>query len=149
MKAQRIVRCLIFPFVSVFFIIVLDQLYVFQFLYPVVKYSRPDQKLNREGEFSVVVSTYDRDKKLIINTAHWLTCPHVKDVHVIWHNPKRAPVLDGLDPRVQVHQQSTDRITNRFRLPSSVTTDAIFSVDDDVAIDCRLIISCRELLFKL
>jgi hypothetical protein len=99
---------------------------------------------NGEPSYTVVVSTFKRDEPMVKNVGHWLTCPYVKNVQVIWHDPVRAPpawmeAMFAAEPRVQIVRQKTNRLSNRFRIDDAAAADALFTVDDDVHIDCRLV----------
>eukprot|EP01048_Picozoa_sp_COSAG05_P034439 COSAG05_NODE_14395_length_398_cov_0.652174_1_plen_106_part_01 len=41
--------------------------------------------------YTVVISTFNRDKELLRNTEHWLSCDGVQDVQIVWHDPHRVP----------------------------------------------------------
>ena len=56
--------------------------------------------------YTVAISTFARDSLLPDSVYSFLTCPHVRDVQVIWHDPNR-PVPAWLNanlthPRIQV-----------------------------------------------
>jgi hypothetical protein len=100
--------------------------------------------------YTVVLSTFARDELLVQNIQHWQSCPHVDQVQVIWHDPKRIPppsVVDAvkLDSRVKLLLQSEDRLTNRFRIDFGTASDALLTVDDDVTIDCRAATAAFEI----
>lgn len=82
---------------------------------------------------------------LDITLQHWRSCPHVQQMHIVWHNPS-VPLPQHLlsaAPNLQVRHYPDNKLTYRFKVPPSsslahFTTAAIFSVDDDQALDCRL-----------
>ena len=39
--------------------------------------------------YTIVVSTYHRDDKLAMHLEHWLSCPALYQVQVVWHDPTR------------------------------------------------------------
>jgi len=102
------------------------------------------QEASKQQGFTIVVSTFRRDASLVENVGHWLTCGAVvQGVQIIWHDPDRRPppavVRLEADPRVRIVRQRSNRLTNRYRIDFDAAADAVFSVDDDVAIDCRLL----------
>mmetsp|Transcript_15227 Transcript_15227/g.17246 ORF Transcript_15227/g.17246 Transcript_15227/m.17246 type:complete len:488 (+) Transcript_15227:246-1709(+) len=110
----------------------------------------PDEealKIQKE-KYTIVVSTYNRDNELIKNVDHWLSCPHVHEVQIVWHNPLRdlPDLLVDVEkehncstPRLVIRKQKEDQLSNRFRTPAKAfATDAVFNIDDDAVLDCRL-----------
>jgi len=108
-----------------------------------------------DDSYTIVISTYHRDVELTKNIEHWLSCPRVHQVQVVWHNPERQviPRLKDMENEYTVYSnnkeiilrklvirhQVTNLLTNRFRVPTGgFDTQAVFNVDDDLVIDCGL-----------
>mmetsp|Transcript_4048 Transcript_4048/g.4698 ORF Transcript_4048/g.4698 Transcript_4048/m.4698 type:complete len:475 (+) Transcript_4048:329-1753(+) len=113
--------------------------------------SKEETKKIAKDRYTIVVSTYSRDNELIKNVDHWLSCPALHEVHVIWHNPNRdvPELLLNVEkenacatPRLKIRKQTQDMLSNRFRTPKDgFATEAVFNIDDDAVIDCRLMTS--------
>jgi len=101
--------------------------------------------------YTIVVSTYNRDDPLIKNLDHWLSCPNVYQVQVVWHDPKRKPpkmlremekefsCSNSVTPKLYVREQREDKLTNRFTIPAGgFVTPAVFNIDDDAVVDCHM-----------
>jgi hypothetical protein len=105
--------------------------------------------------FTPIVSVYDRLEVLNITLHHWVLCPHVSELHVVWHNPDlEVPPhfahLGALGTPVHVRHHPDNKLTNRFKqpgadTPASFASGALFSVDDDVVIDCQLLTAAFKL----
>lgn len=124
-----------------------------------------NEQLNAEMEdiaknkYTIVVSTYNRDNELVKNVDHWLSCPHLHQVQVVWHNPNREPpaLLTQIEkehncssPNLLVRKQMVDMLSNRFRAPKNgFQTDAVFNIDDDAVIDCRMMTAAFKQWQKL
>jgi hypothetical protein len=96
--------------------------------------------------FTVLISTYDRDSFAEECALYYATCPFVKQIDVVFHNPTRPPPpnLLSLVKRIGANSTSTNfrlvrantnRISNRFNM-SGVSTRAVFSIDDDRKVPC-------------
>lgn len=123
-------------------------------------------------KFTILLSTFNRDRDLILHLDHWLQCSNVEQILVIWHNPDRdVPEFvqntvneyncesENVDheswksvfcedctkatcpkQRVLIKKQTTNDITNRFKIDDfDLKTAAVFSIDDDLVLDCRLV----------
>lgn len=113
--------------------------------------------------YTIVISTYDRDHELIKNIDHWLSCPHIYQLQVLWHDPDREPpkllkeMVKEYDcsekipkdyahmekyynfKRLNIRVQKKNLLTNRFKIPKNgFKTEGIFNIDDDAVMDCRL-----------
>jgi hypothetical protein len=118
--------------------------------------------------YTIVVSSYDRQDALAAAVLHWMHCPRVQEVQVVWHHPTSPfpdrvlkAAADAVDkaatagvrlPNVKKRLYPENKLTNRFALPNKnehlcygFPTSAIFSVDDDEGIDCRMMTSAHEL----
>ena len=105
--------------------------------------SREREDNIRRNSYSIVISTFARDDALISLLPHWLSCPFVSSVNVVWHNPDREPVvrlkeLTARYRRLHVHHQTVDRLSNRYLPKHEFDTDGTFSIDDDEYISCKL-----------
>lgn len=124
--------------------------------------------------YTLVVSTFFRDEELVKNVDHWLSCPNVNQVQIVWHDPHREPpeLLQQMEEeydctdeipenlrdlenhfnfrRLDVRRQTENLLTNRFRVPEGgFNTNAVFNIDDDAVIDCRLMSAAFEQWKKL
>lgn len=121
----------------------------------------------RADSYTIVISTYDRDLKLILHTDHWLKCPMVNQVHIIWHDPTRdipeylqeieneyncnnnTHVPENFrkeictkceycsDRRLFIRKQKTDDLTNRFLIPAQG-----YETDAIFSVDEDFVIDC-------
>eukprot|EP00924_Labyrinthula_sp_SR-Ha-C_P005273 snap_masked-scaffold_1-processed-gene-26.34-mRNA-1 protein AED:1.00 eAED:1.00 QI:0/-1/0/0/-1/1/1/0/503 len=133
-----------------------------------VRQEYKNKATTQPDKYTLVVSTYNRDNELIKNVDHWLSCPRVHQVQVVWHDPHRdpPPILAQMEqeyncsveieseegqstfihsPRLLIRPQEKDLLTNRFKIPDGgFETDAVFNIDDDAVIDCRLMTGAFE-----
>uniref|UniRef100_A0ACD5ZFE0 Uncharacterized protein n=1 Tax=Avena sativa TaxID=4498 RepID=A0ACD5ZFE0_AVESA len=99
--------------------------------------------------YAVVINTWKRYDLLKRAVAHYSGCAAVDAVHVVWSEPRDPPealrrsVLNcsrllreraAAEVRFVVNRQ--DSLNNRFRPIEGLTTDAVFSVDDDLIVPC-------------
>ena len=81
--------------------------------------SEIETRLNlQKNSYAIVISTFARDEALLAVLPHWLSCPNVSSVNIVWHNPGREPVarlkkLGTRYPRLHILQQQVDRLSNR------------------------------------
>uniref|UniRef100_A0A7S4MZZ3 Glycosyl transferase 64 domain-containing protein n=1 Tax=Odontella aurita TaxID=265563 RepID=A0A7S4MZZ3_9STRA len=93
--------------------------------------------------YTIVISSFDRFVELAHVIPHWRSCNNVHEIQIVHHNPKvRFPnQLQNftMPPLVKVQWYPENKLTNRFRVPEQGGYDThwIFSVDDDISIDCR------------
>lgn len=97
--------------------------------------------------YTVLISTYDRDYYAEECALYYATCPFVKQIKLVFHNPLREPPpnLVSLQDRIgtngttwptfRLARADTNRISNRFNV-SGITTDAVFTIDDDRKAPC-------------
>eukprot|EP01062_Namystynia_karyoxenos_P006689 TRINITY_DN12346_c1_g1_i1.p1 TRINITY_DN12346_c1_g1~~TRINITY_DN12346_c1_g1_i1.p1 ORF type:complete len:461 (+),score=140.94 TRINITY_DN12346_c1_g1_i1:78-1460(+) len=102
------------------------------------------------ARYTVAMNAWRRDGCVAALSAQLLQCPRAAEVRVIWNDWKRAPpdaLLElgrkaakakGWGRFLVDTRYSSGNITNRFEL-RDLTTDAVFSLDDDEAYSCRLI----------
>jgi hypothetical protein len=103
-----------------------------------------------QRQYTVVVSSYNRREALLHGILpHWHTCPHIRDVHVVWHNTGRPfddeRAAGAAFPKLTLRAHPENRLTRRFEPPPRLRTDAVFSADDDLGIDCRLMTAAFQL----
>ena len=63
------------------------------------------------------------------------------------NNTIPSDVLASAASNVTVRPFPDNKLTNRFRVDENWTTDAIFNVDDDVAVDCFLMTAAFKVNF--
>jgi len=109
--------------------------------------SSPEPDL--EGRFTVLVNTFKRPTNLQESIRHYSACPGVDAIRVVWSeqdmeppSPDReedamffTPPGSGCAP-VSFDRHPTASINNRFRPLAGLRTTAVFSVDDDVNVQC-------------
>merc|ERR1711935_921890 len=100
----------------------------------------------RKNSYSIIISTFARDEALIALLPHWLSCPVVSSVNVVWHNPDREPIV-GLKElaarysRLHIRHQRLDLLSNRYLPKHDFDTDGVFSIDDDEYVSCKLMMT--------
>ncbi|CAN0463423.1 unnamed protein product, partial [Ectocarpus sp. 8 AP-2014] len=78
---------------------------------------------------------------------HYAKCPSVESVRVAWSEPSpppdatTSPLLFDHPRPVRIHSYPTTSINNRFIPPSDLMTEAVFVVDDDIAVPCEHLLS--------
>lgn len=115
-----------------------------------VKTTCETSQLDLKNLYTLVVSTYNRDEYLAHYLDHWLSCPNIYEVQVVWHDPTRQiPVkfrqmeaeyhcADGVSSRLVFMEQETNRLSNRFKPPlGGFKTEAVMNIDDDEVIGCH------------
>lgn len=81
---------------------------------------------------------------LINHLYHWIECENVHAIHVVYHDPMKTPSKDlqyiSDHYNVKLLQQTSNKLSNRYNIPrDGFETEAIFTVDDDFVIDCKLV----------
>lgn len=93
--------------------------------------------------FAVVINTWKRHALLRRTVAHYAACGGVDAVHVVWSEPRgpsellRRSIINSTrrgNVRFVINEGSS--LNNRFRPIRGLTTDAVFSVDDDLIVPC-------------
>lgn len=102
------------------------------------------------GRYTVLINTWKRNSLLKQSVAHYASCSGADAIHVVWSESN--PPSDGLKaylkktvlsksqttrkPNFEFHINGEDNLNNRFKPIRDLTTDSIFSVDDDVIVPC-------------
>ncbi|CBN77922.1 Glycosyltransferase, family GT64 [Ectocarpus siliculosus] len=99
------------------------------------------------GMFTIVVNTFERPRQMEEAVRHYAKCPSVESVRVAWSEPSpppdatTSPLLFDHPRPVKIHAYPTTSINNRFMPPSDLMTEAVFVVDDDIAVPCEHLLS--------
>lgn len=99
---------------------------------------------NEVNQYTLVVSTYNREETLLNHLNHWITCENIYEIHLVYHDPNRDPSqkLRSFisNNNIIFRKQLSNKISNRYSVPAiGFSTEAIFTVDDDFVLDCRLV----------
>lgn len=102
------------------------------------------------NSYTVLVNTWKRDDLLKKSVAHYASCDSVNSIRIVWSEDE--PPSDALRSFLMkaVRHRSNDpekpffrfdinednNLNNRFKPIEGLTTDAIFSIDDDVLLPC-------------
>eukprot|EP01059_Diplonema_ambulator_P002448 TRINITY_DN12084_c0_g1_i1.p1 TRINITY_DN12084_c0_g1~~TRINITY_DN12084_c0_g1_i1.p1 ORF type:complete len:812 (+),score=182.93 TRINITY_DN12084_c0_g1_i1:56-2491(+) len=89
--------------------------------------------------FEVFVMTYKRETAAVAAANYYRFCPRVKAVKIVWSESPNPPVFQngkGANIYIENHYPSQS-LNSRFRAHANITTQAVFSVDDDVRVTCR------------
>lgn len=103
------------------------------------------------GGYTVLINTWKRYSLLKQSVAHYASCSGTDAIHVVWSEADLpSDSLKAYLERVVVSKSKKtnkpnfsfdinmeDNLNNRFNPIEDLTTDAIFSVDDDVIVPCR------------
>lgn len=98
----------------------------------------PERVFNAKGTVSIIVNTFHRPDMLFPALEYYSECSAVSDIHVVWHELESPPQLDegSYKGKVVFHPFEGTSLNDRFAvLP--VLHDAVFSVDDDIRVDCQ------------
>ena len=129
-------RSLIYrSFLIIFFFFVIISL--LDLLFHQYGFSKPSlKKYSTQNEYAVVINTYDRPFQLLNQTInHYKSCSSISQVFIIWGNTNKKPPL--FQHPITVIQSPTSSLNYRFYLPSNLSSEALFTVDDDVLVDCQ------------
>ncbi|KAL5199576.1 hypothetical protein ABZP36_020779 [Zizania latifolia] len=100
------------------------------------------------GGYAVVINTWKRYDLLRRSVAHYSGCAGVDAVYIVWSEPEeptedlRRSILNcsrwggGAAAEVRLVINTEDSLNNRFMPIQGLTTDAVFSVDDDLIVPC-------------
>ncbi|KAL6960283.1 lactose synthase [Sarracenia purpurea var. burkii] len=105
------------------------------------------------GGYTVLINTWKRSSLLKQSVAHYASCSGTDAIHVVWCGSD--PPSDSLKaylnkigmtksqtaqkPNLKFDLNKEDNLNNRFKPIEDLTTDAIFSVDDDVIVPCHTV----------
>lgn len=90
------------------------------------------------SEFVVRVNTFRRPAQLSRFLDHYSDCPDVRSITVVWSdldNPPPALPVYRVNVSYEIH--SSNSLNNRFRNLSTVSTEGVLSIDDDVIVTCK------------
>ena len=96
-------------------------------------------------QYTIRVNTFRRNDLLATFLEHYVTCPsdELDRIHVVWSDVENKPPKEIFqkyedDDRVHFEIHSTNSLSNRFKLldQSSLRTEAVLSIDDDLIIPC-------------
>lgn len=95
------------------------------------------------SNFIVRINTFRRHERADRAAAHYAGCRGVREVRVVWSEKEDPPSDIGwshcsLAAPVIIERFGSTSLNNRFSpIPNLSSGSAIFSVDDDVLVDCR------------
>ncbi|EFJ36641.1 N-acetylglucosaminyltransferase-like protein [Selaginella moellendorffii] len=108
-------------------------------------------RVSRSHErYTVLINTWKRNDLLKKSVAHYSTCKGIDAFRVVWSEPEmpsselHLALLDSIAknrrgsraPELHFDINREDNLNNRFKPSKGLTTDAVFSVDDDVLVSC-------------
>jgi len=106
------------------------------------------RQIDRE-KYTVRINTWRRNDQLIASVNHYLTCPNVAQIQIVWCDETNEPPMqlfehnDKHGARVVVERHSINSLNERFHiLPDTyrdMPTLGVLSVDDDVLRSCEAI----------
>ena len=41
-----------------------------------------------DSGYTIILSSFNRIDALNVSLRHWRRCPHVKEIQIVWHNPR-------------------------------------------------------------
>ncbi|PON69974.1 Exostosin, C-terminal [Parasponia andersonii] len=102
------------------------------------------------GGYTILINTWKRNSLLKQAVAHYASCGGTDAIHVVWSesDPPSESLKSFLRKMVFSNSQTAykpnfkfdineeDNLNNRFKPIKGLSTDAIFSVDDDVIVPC-------------
>ena len=110
--------------------------------------------LYRQEHFTILINTWRRPDLLKKAVQHYSLCPNVDTIRIVWSEstePPSEPLLTYLQSSVRaashklksrhtiklkIDMHNEDNLNTRFKPLEDLATNAIFSVDDDVVVDC-------------
>ncbi|XP_024515339.1 glycosyltransferase family 64 protein C4-like [Selaginella moellendorffii] len=105
--------------------------------------------VSRHHRYTVLVNTWKRYDLLRKSVAHYASCRGVDAIRVVWSEsePPSESLLAALEKSIRAAENNPelelridindeDNLNNRFKPLDGVTTDGIFSIDDDVLVPC-------------
>lgn len=96
-----------------------------------------------ENKYTLRMNTFRRNQRLRNAVEHFAKCERVHSIQIIWSDLKESPPkkerffspLAASKSVFEVHP--VDSLNNRFNALLEIETDAVFSIDDDLRIDCK------------
>ena len=102
------------------------------------------------GGYTVLINSWKQNSLLKQSVAHHASCRSVDVIHVVWSGsePPSEPLKTYLNKMVVLKSRRAkkpnfrfdiavgDELSSRFKPIEDLSTDAVFSVDDDVIVPC-------------
>lgn len=102
------------------------------------------------SKYTILINTWKRHNLLKQSVLHYASCDRVNSIQIVWSEPDPPPdylhgILsqaassksnDGKDINIKFQLNQEDSLNNRFKDTKDLSTDAIFSIDDDVIVPC-------------
>jgi len=96
-----------------------------------------------------MINTFDDIEAVRLLVTHYLPTPSLAEIHIVWHNPDKAPPVDLLlrNPDnwnttthraipIHVHQQTSNTLNNRWGRPHhDFSTQHVLTIDDDTLVE--------------
>ncbi|CAM8958316.1 unnamed protein product [Rhodiola kirilowii] len=100
--------------------------------------------------YTLLINTWKRYDLLKRSISHYASCGKIDSIHIVWSEPN--PPSEGLqrflkhvvttnsrknrqvELKFDIHKE--DSLNNRFKEIKDLTTDAVFSIDDDIIFPC-------------
>uniref|UniRef100_A0A7N0THD0 Glycosyl transferase 64 domain-containing protein n=1 Tax=Kalanchoe fedtschenkoi TaxID=63787 RepID=A0A7N0THD0_KALFE len=100
--------------------------------------------------YTLLINTWKRYDLLKRSVSHYASCSKIDSIHIVWSEPN--PPSEGLkrflsrvvtinsrksrkvELKFDIHKE--DSLNNRFKEIKDLTTDAVFSIDDDIIFPC-------------
>lgn len=104
--------------------------------------------------YTLLINTWKRYDLLKRSITHYASCGNIDSIHIVWSEPN--PPSEGLkrflnsvvninsrkgrkvELKFDIHKE--DSLNNRFKEIKDLTTDAIFSIDDDIIFPCSSVV---------
>ena len=111
--------------------------------HPLTQLSKTDRE-----KYTVRINTWQRNEQLLASVNHYLTCPNVAQIQVVWCDETSQPPMqlfesNDKDKPIIVERHSINSLNERFRIlpetQSAMPTLGVLSVDDDVLRSCEAI----------
>ncbi|ESO00244.1 hypothetical protein HELRODRAFT_83262 [Helobdella robusta] len=86
-------------------------------------------------QFTIVILTYERETVLLAAVAKFKNLPYLNKVIIVWNNnkpPSRDLKWPDIGVKIEVMRTVHNSLNNRFLPYSSIVTEAVLSIDDDV-----------------
>lgn len=103
-------------------------------------------------KYTMRINTFRRNDDLKVIIDHFTRCPHIDSIQVIWSDLENSPpplsffeLSKNNKVPVLFEIHSINSLNSRFNPILPINTDAVYSTDDDVLIDCDVM----TLAFKI